>query len=237
MLKHLVDSLDTAAVIGNAARAYEASLAPNPRIPNSAPTNLELRLGDPEEHPRSSLTMKVVFKKATANAALPSMKKMKRPAAPNRAGGAGASSSRMDVDGKEGDETEDEQAEEEEPDEGGLVSRQVIYFHLPDPKPPVAIDELEAADKAKVDGSGEVKDEKEEEEEATDDEGYGKGPQLSRDQLKKAFRYGNTKVPVDELDPDTLTLSTKLGVDIIGFIKKDAVSLRAGVSSVNVLIY
>jgi hypothetical protein len=223
----MVESLDTAAVIGNAVRAYEASLAPNPRIPTSAATNLELRLGDTEEHPRSSLCMRVVFKKATANAPLPSMKRMKRMAERRAAADAAAGPSRgrksgdaMDVDVKSDEENADGEEEAVE-EESGEVARQVTYFHLPEPRQPVPIGEIEEADKA-----GRKDDEEmEKEDEATEDEAE-QGPQLSRDQLRKAYRYGDTKVPVDELDPDTLTLSTKLGVEIIGFIKKDAVSHR-----------
>ncbi|GAA6002260.1 hypothetical protein JCM10207_003151 [Rhodosporidiobolus poonsookiae] len=72
----LVDSLDQPSLVANARRAVTAITTPQLKVTNSRADRMILKLGNPEAHPDSALSMWVEVKKAIVPAAAPTMKKM-----------------------------------------------------------------------------------------------------------------------------------------------------------------
>ncbi|BGP14574.1 ATP-dependent DNA helicase yku80 [Rhodosporidiobolus nylandii] len=74
--RDLADKLEQPSIVANARQAIVAISTPQLKSVNSRADRMTLKLGNPEAHPDSSLTMWVEVKKAVAPASAPTMKKM-----------------------------------------------------------------------------------------------------------------------------------------------------------------
>ncbi|GAA5855574.1 hypothetical protein JCM8547_007894 [Rhodosporidiobolus lusitaniae] len=74
--RELIDKLEQPSIVANGSQAITAITTPQIKLTSSRADRMTLKLGDPEAHPGSAITMWVEVKKAVVPASAPTMKKM-----------------------------------------------------------------------------------------------------------------------------------------------------------------